>query len=163
MGSLTHLVFFLLIGLAAGWLAGRITKGKSYSLVNDLIVGVVGAFLGGILSALVGLSASGLIGSLITATVGAIVFLYLLRTIGRFSAYVTAKGKQALRLTEPIPRPKPAGDGAPVTAVPPGGMGAPSPQPAATQKPAGPIPRSQPDLSACFIPTPTKTKPFVTN
>ncbi len=49
MGSLIHLVFFLLIGLAAGWLAGRITKGKSYSLVNDLIVGVVGAFLGGIL------------------------------------------------------------------------------------------------------------------
>ena len=50
MGSLIHLIFFLLIGLAAGWLAGRITKGKSYGLVNDLIVGVIGAFLGGILS-----------------------------------------------------------------------------------------------------------------
>ncbi len=63
MGSLIHLIFFLLIGLAAGWLAGRITKGKSYGLVNDLIVGVVGAFLGGILFSLIGLSASGLIGS----------------------------------------------------------------------------------------------------
>ncbi|MGA8351482.1 MAG: GlsB/YeaQ/YmgE family stress response membrane protein [Isosphaeraceae bacterium] len=83
MGSLTHLVFFLLIGLAAGWLAGQITKGRSYGLVNDLIVGVVGAFLGGILFSLLGLSASNLIGSLITATVGAIVFLYLLRTIGK--------------------------------------------------------------------------------
>ncbi len=79
MGSLIHLVFFLLIGLAAGWLAGRITKGKSDGLVNDLIVGVVGAFLGGVLFSLIGLSASNLIGSLITATVGAIVFLYLLR------------------------------------------------------------------------------------
>ena len=83
MGSLIHLLFFLLIGLAAGWLAGRITKGKSYGLVNDLIVGVVGAFLGGILFALIGLSASNLIGSLITATVGAIDFLYLLRTFGK--------------------------------------------------------------------------------
>ena len=84
MGSLIHLIFFLLIGLAAGWLAGRITKGKSYGLVNDLIVGVVGEFLGGILFSLIGLSGpSGLIGSLITATVGAIVFLYLLRTIGK--------------------------------------------------------------------------------
>ena len=83
MGSLIHLIFFLLIGLAAGWLAGQITKGKSYGLVNDLIVGVVGAFLGGILFSLLGLSASNLIGSLITATVGAIVFLYLLRTIGK--------------------------------------------------------------------------------
>ena len=75
MGSLIHLLFLLLIGLAAGWLAGQITKGKSYGLVNDLIVGVFGAFLGGILFWLIGLSASNLIGSLITATVGAIVFL----------------------------------------------------------------------------------------
>ena len=76
MGSLIYLIFFLLIGLAAGWLAGRIAKGKSYGLVNDLIVGVVGAFPGGILFSLLGLSASNLIGSLITATVGAIVYLY---------------------------------------------------------------------------------------
>ena len=83
MGSLINLVYFLLIGLAAGWLAGRITKGTSYGLVNDLIVGVVGAFLGGILFWIIGLSASNLIGSLITATVGAILFLYLLRTFGK--------------------------------------------------------------------------------
>ncbi len=83
MGSLINLVFFLLIGLAAGWLAGRITKGTSGGLVNDLIVGVAGAFLGGILFWLIGLSATGLIGSLVTATVGAIVLLYLLRTFGK--------------------------------------------------------------------------------
>ncbi len=83
MGSLIHLIFFLLIGLTAGWLAGQITKGKSFGLVNDLIVGVIGAFLGGILFSLLGLSVSNLVGSLITATVGAIVFLYLLRTIGK--------------------------------------------------------------------------------
>ena len=100
MGILIHLVFFLLIGLAAGWLAGQITKGKSYGLVNDLIVGVVGAFLGGILFSLLGLSASNLIGSLITATVGAIVFLYLLRTIGK--RYLTAvRGRLSLLRRKP--------------------------------------------------------------
>jgi hypothetical protein len=46
-----------------------------------------------------------------------------------FSAYVTAKGKQALRLTEPIPSPKPPRDGAPVTPDAPGGTGTASPQP----------------------------------
>jgi uncharacterized membrane protein YeaQ/YmgE (transglycosylase-associated protein family) len=81
MASLLHLVYFLLIGLAAGWLAGQFTKGKSFGLVNDLIVGVIGALLGGFLFSLLGLSATSLIGSLITATVGAVAFLYILRAI----------------------------------------------------------------------------------
>lgn len=79
MGSLIHLVYFLLIGLAAGWIAGQITKGKSFGLINDLIIGVIGSFLGGILFSLLQLGATGLIGSLITATVGAVAFLYILR------------------------------------------------------------------------------------
>jgi uncharacterized membrane protein YeaQ/YmgE (transglycosylase-associated protein family) len=81
--GLFSLLWFLLIGLIAGWLAGQITKGRSFGLVNDLIVGVIGALLGGVLFWLIGLSATGLIGSLIMATVGAIVFLYLLRTFRR--------------------------------------------------------------------------------
>ncbi len=81
MGSLMHLVYFLLIGLAAGWLAGKLTTGSSSGLVNDLIIGVIGALLGGFLFGLLGLSATGLIGSLVTATVGALVLLYLLRVI----------------------------------------------------------------------------------
>ena len=46
-----------------------------------------------------------------------------------FSAYVTAKGKLELRRTEPIPTPKTAGEGVSVKAAPPGGTGAPVPQP----------------------------------
>jgi uncharacterized membrane protein YeaQ/YmgE (transglycosylase-associated protein family) len=76
-----HILYFLLIGLAAGWLAGQITKGRSFGLVNDLIIGVIGALLGGFLFRLLGLAATGLIGSLITATVGAVLLLYLLRAI----------------------------------------------------------------------------------
>jgi len=61
------------------------------------------------------------------------------RGTGGFSAYVTAKGKQSLRLTEPIPSPKPAGDLAAANAAPLGGTGAPLAQAAATQKTTVPI------------------------
>jgi uncharacterized membrane protein YeaQ/YmgE (transglycosylase-associated protein family) len=77
------LLWFLLIGLAAGWLAGQIMKGGGYGLVGDLIVGVIGALLGGFLFGAVGLRAGGLLGSLITATVGALVLIWLLRFVKR--------------------------------------------------------------------------------
>src|SRR5271157_4610770 len=66
-------------------------------------------------------------------------FVERARGTAGFSAYVTAKGKQALRLTEPIPSLSPAGDLVSVNAAPPGGTGVPPPQPAVTQKPDGPI------------------------
>jgi uncharacterized membrane protein YeaQ/YmgE (transglycosylase-associated protein family) len=74
-------VWFILIGIAAGWLAGQIVKGGGFGLLGDLIVGVIGALLGGFLFGLLGLSAAGLIGSLVTATVGAIVLILLLRVL----------------------------------------------------------------------------------
>lgn len=74
-------VWFLLIGLAAGWLAGQLMKGRSSSLAEDLAVGVIGSLLGGFLFGLIGLRATGLIGSLVTATVGAIVLIALIRKI----------------------------------------------------------------------------------
>jgi uncharacterized membrane protein YeaQ/YmgE (transglycosylase-associated protein family) len=73
------IIWFLLIGIAAGWLAGQVMRGGGFGLVGDLIVGVIGALLGGFLFGLLGLSADGLIGSLVTATVGAIALLWLLR------------------------------------------------------------------------------------
>jgi uncharacterized membrane protein YeaQ/YmgE (transglycosylase-associated protein family) len=79
--EIVHLLWFLLIGLAAGWLAGQILKGGGFGLWGDLIVGVIGALLGGFLFGLLGISAGGLLGSLITATVGAIILLLLLRQI----------------------------------------------------------------------------------
>ncbi len=77
------IVWFLLIGLAAGWLASQIMKGGSSSLITDLIMGVIGAILGGFLFGLLGLAATGLVGSLVTATVGAIVLIAGLRLINR--------------------------------------------------------------------------------
>jgi uncharacterized membrane protein YeaQ/YmgE (transglycosylase-associated protein family) len=89
--DLTALVLFLLIGIVAGWLASTLMKGRGLGLVGNLIVGVIGAFLGGFLFNVLGLgrflfnalgiSAGGLAGLLITATVGAVVLLLLIRLI----------------------------------------------------------------------------------
>ncbi len=76
-----NLVLFLLIGLAAGWLAGRIMKGRGFGPLGDLVLGVVGAYLGGWLFSLVGITAGGLVGMLVMAVVGAILLLYLIRLI----------------------------------------------------------------------------------
>jgi uncharacterized membrane protein YeaQ/YmgE (transglycosylase-associated protein family) len=76
-------LWFIVIGIAAGWLAGKIMKGGGYGLIGDLIVGVIGALLGGWLFGLLGIAATGKFGALITATVGAIVLIFLLRLIRR--------------------------------------------------------------------------------
>ncbi len=78
------LLWFILIGLAAGWLAGRLMRGSSFGAVGDIAVGVVGALIGGFLFRTLGVSiGGGLLGSLIVATIGAVVLLYLLRLIDR--------------------------------------------------------------------------------
>jgi len=76
-------LWFLLVGLAAGWLAGQIMKSGGRGLVGDLILGVIGAILGGFLFGLLGLEANSLLGSLVTATVGAIALLAGLRMLDR--------------------------------------------------------------------------------
>ncbi len=76
-----YIIWFLLIGLIAGWLAGKITKGSGFGVASDIGLGVVGAFVGGFLFRLVGLSAGGTIGTLIMATVGAVVLVYIVRAL----------------------------------------------------------------------------------
>ena len=80
MGSL---IVFLLVGIIAGWLAGRIMRGGGFGLVGNMVIGVVGAFLGGLLFRAVGVYAYGILGEAIVATVGAIVLLYLIRIFKR--------------------------------------------------------------------------------
>ncbi len=82
--AILELVWFVLIGLAAGWLAGQFMKGGGFGVIGDIVVGVIGALLGGFLFGALGLSAGGgLLGSLIVATIGAVVLLFLLRLIKR--------------------------------------------------------------------------------
>jgi uncharacterized membrane protein YeaQ/YmgE (transglycosylase-associated protein family) len=79
--TMFSLIYFLLIGLAAGWLAGKIMKGHGVGLLGNLVIGVIGSILGGFLFGLLGLQAVGLLGSLIAATVGAILLLFILQKI----------------------------------------------------------------------------------
>lgn len=77
-------VWFIIVGLVAGWLAGVIMKGGGYGVVGDIVVGIVGALIGGWLFSTMGVSTGGgLLGAIIVALVGAIVLIFLLRLIKR--------------------------------------------------------------------------------
>lgn len=75
------IIGFLLIGLAAGWLAGKLVKGRGFGLIGDLVVGVLGALIGGFVFGHLGVRSGGIIGSLAAATVGALILLFLLKLI----------------------------------------------------------------------------------
>ena len=77
-------VWFAVIGLVAGWLAGQLMKGGGFGVIGDIVVGVIGALLGGFLFSSLGVSAGGgLLGALIVATIGAIVLIFILRLLKR--------------------------------------------------------------------------------
>lgn len=79
--SSQNLILFLVVGLVAGWLAGKILKGAGFGLVGDLIVGVIGAFIGVWLFGALGISAGGLFGLLVASIVGALLLLFVLRLV----------------------------------------------------------------------------------
>ncbi|MBW7837932.1 MAG: GlsB/YeaQ/YmgE family stress response membrane protein [Sphingomonadales bacterium] len=72
-----NIIWFLIIGALAGFLAGKLMKGGGFGLWVNLAVGIIGAVVGGFIFNFLGISTNGLIGSLITATVGAIVLLWI--------------------------------------------------------------------------------------
>jgi uncharacterized membrane protein YeaQ/YmgE (transglycosylase-associated protein family) len=81
----THgIIFWLIIGAVAGWLAGSLVKGGGFGIIGDIVVGIVGALIGGWLAGELHIQiGSGLISSLITATAGAIILILILRMFKR--------------------------------------------------------------------------------
>lgn len=76
------IIWFLIVGLIAGWLAGVLVKGGGFGLIGDMVVGVIGAVIGGFLFGNLGVSmGGGLIGSIFVATIGAVVLLFVIRLI----------------------------------------------------------------------------------
>lgn len=72
------LLYFILIGAVAGWLAGQIMKGGGFGFLVNIVLGIIGGAVGGWLFGQLGISAGGgLTGSLITATVGAVAVLFV--------------------------------------------------------------------------------------
>jgi uncharacterized membrane protein YeaQ/YmgE (transglycosylase-associated protein family) len=82
--GLDTLIIILIIGAAAGWLAGQIVKGYGYGLVGNIVIGIVGAVVGGYLLPRAGLSmGGGILGAIVSATIGAVILLFLIRLIKR--------------------------------------------------------------------------------
>jgi len=79
--STEHLVIFLAIGALAGFIAGHIWKGRGFGLLGDLIVGVIGSFIGVWLFGQFNISSAGFLGLLIAAIAGALILLYLIRLV----------------------------------------------------------------------------------
>jgi uncharacterized membrane protein YeaQ/YmgE (transglycosylase-associated protein family) len=79
-----NLIVIILVGVIAGWLAGQIVAGGGFGLLGDLLLGIVGAFVGDWLLPQLGLHVGvGIIGLIVNAAIGAIILLLILRLLYR--------------------------------------------------------------------------------
>ena len=78
---LAALVWWIVVGLIAGFLAGLVMRGGGFGIVGDIVVGILGAIIGGFVAGLLGLGASGFVGSIIIAFLGACLLIALLRAV----------------------------------------------------------------------------------
>jgi uncharacterized membrane protein YeaQ/YmgE (transglycosylase-associated protein family) len=76
-----NFIYWIIVGLIAGWAAGKIMKGGGYGVVVDIILGIVGAVVGGWLLRALGIQAGGLIGTIIVAIIGAVFLIWLTRLL----------------------------------------------------------------------------------
>jgi uncharacterized membrane protein YeaQ/YmgE (transglycosylase-associated protein family) len=76
------LLWWIIVGLIAGFLAGKVMKGGGYGIVVDIILGMLGAVLGGWIFGLLGIGiGGGLIGSILVAFVGAVILIWITRLL----------------------------------------------------------------------------------
>jgi uncharacterized membrane protein YeaQ/YmgE (transglycosylase-associated protein family) len=77
------LIVFIIVGAIAGFLAGKVMTGHGLGLIWDIVVGILGAFLGGWLAGLVGIDVTNIVVELLVAFVGAVILLALFRMVTR--------------------------------------------------------------------------------
>lgn len=78
------LIAWIIIGIVAGWLTGKLMKGSGFGMFADMVIGLVGALIGGFLSSRLGFGGvgdHGLVMSILIATLGAVLLTFLLRLI----------------------------------------------------------------------------------
>ena len=76
------LLVILVVGIVAGWLAGKLVAGGGFGLIGDLVVGVIGAFIGDWLLPRLSIHlGTGIISAIINATIGALLLLFVLRLV----------------------------------------------------------------------------------
>jgi len=81
--SLSHLLMFLIIGGVIGWLAGLIVRGRGFGVLADIVIGILGAMLGGWLADVLGISISSNFGDFMMAIVGAVILVGITRLVVR--------------------------------------------------------------------------------
>src|SRR5215467_3658634 len=77
------IIWWIVVGLIAGWAAGRIMKGGGYGVVADIVLGILGGILGGWIVGMLGLGGGGLLWSILVAILGAVILIWLTRLIKR--------------------------------------------------------------------------------
>ncbi len=75
------LIYWIVVGLIAGWLAGKVMKGRGYGLVVDIVLGILGGIVGGFVFSLLGLHAGTTLGQIVVAFVGAVILVWIARKL----------------------------------------------------------------------------------
>lgn len=76
------LLVIILVGLVAGWLAGKVVRGAGFGILGDLLVGIIGAFIGNWLLPRIGAHlGTGIVSAFVNAAIGAIVLLLVIRLL----------------------------------------------------------------------------------
>ena len=86
---MTALLIALLIGAAAGWLAGQLVQGTGFGLIGDILIGIAGAVMAALLFPLLGIGLTlggGILGAILVATIGAVILLLIVRVIRQVMA-----------------------------------------------------------------------------
>lgn len=76
-----NFLWFIIIGALAGWIAGKIMKGRGFGILGNIIVGIIGGIIGGWVFGFLGISVGGIFGALLTAVAGAVILLFFIGLI----------------------------------------------------------------------------------
>ncbi len=75
---MVEIILFLTVGLISGWIASNFVEGRGYGGVGDIVLGIIGAFIGGFIFKSFGIQVYGFWGSLMVSVIGAVTFLFVI-------------------------------------------------------------------------------------
>lgn len=76
-----YILYFLLVGAIVGWLAGVLVKGRGFGVLGDILVGIVGAYVGGFVAGVFGITPITGFGAFLMSVVGAVIFLAIIKAV----------------------------------------------------------------------------------
>ncbi len=95
-----HLLWWIVVGLIAGWATGKIMRGSGYGTLMDIVVGIVGAVVGGFIMRALGFSGQGgMLYTILVAIGGAVLLTWLIRLVtgNRTTAATTRRDRDDIR------------------------------------------------------------------